>query len=189
MDIADHRPVWLSGPDTGREPTRAGSLADRVVTPLMWIGATRLTVDTFAGRKLRDRFLNPPRGIPLARVRARDIAAAGVERVGRTVGVEGGYPLLDDGRVLDVSNVIWCTGYTPDFDWIDLPLQFDRGYPRHNRGIVDSPPGLYFVGLQFLYSLSSALIGGVGRDAGHIVANIVAGMGHEVPGPVRAREI
>ena len=122
IELAGHHQTWLSGPDTGQEPTRAGSIPDRLFTPIMWLMATRLTVRTAMGRKLRDHFLDPPRGIPLGRVRRKDIIAAGIERVGRTTGVRDGRPLLDDGRVLDVSNVIWCTGYTPDFSWIDLPL-------------------------------------------------------------------
>jgi putative flavoprotein involved in K+ transport len=167
----DHR-VLLSGPDTGQEPTRAGSIPDRVFTPVMWLIATRLTNRTAMGRKLRDHFLDPPRGIPLGRVRRKDIIAAGIERVGRTTGVRNGHPLLEDGRVPEVSNVIWCTGYVPDFSWVDLPLQTRHGFPIQNRGIVESVPGLYFIGLPFLYSLSSALLGGVGRDAEYIVDHI-----------------
>ena len=89
-------------------------------------------------------------------------------------GVRNGYPVLEDGRVLEVSNVIWCTGFTPNYDWIDLSLQTRNGLPIHDRGIVESCPGLYFIGLLFLYSLSSALVGGVGRDAEHIVEHIVS---------------
>jgi putative flavoprotein involved in K+ transport len=174
IELAGHHRTWLSGPDTGQEPTRAGSLPDRLFTPVMWMMATRLTIDTSIGRKLRDRFLDPPRGIPLGRVRRRQIVAAGIERVGRITGVEDGYPRLDDGRVLEVSNVIWCTGYAPDFTWIEPPLATRHGYPIQNRGVVDAMPGLYFVGLLFLYSISSALVGGVGRDAEHIVNHIAA---------------
>jgi len=174
LDIAGNHRVWLSGPDTGQEPTRAGSIPDRLLTPIMWLAATRLTVSTPPGRKLRDRFLDPPRGIPLGRVRRKDIVAAGIERVPRTTGVSDGHPVLEDGRVLEVSNVIWCTGFTPNYDWIDLSIATRNGVPIHNRGIVESRPGLYFVGLLFLYSLSSALVGGVGRDAEYIVDHIVA---------------
>jgi putative flavoprotein involved in K+ transport len=174
VELASHHQTWLSGPDTGQEPTRAGSVPDRFFTPLLWLMATRLTVRTWMGRKLRDHFLDPPRGIPLGRVRRTDIRAAGIERVGRTTGVRDGRPLLDDGRLLDVSNVIWCTGFTPDFSWIDLPLSTRRGWPIQDRGIVQSVPGLYFMGLLFLYSLSSALLGGVGRDARHIVGHIAS---------------
>ena len=137
--------------------------------------ATRLTVRNPLGRQLRDHFIDPPRGIPLGRVRRTDLTAAGIERVGRTAGVRDGYPLLDDGRVLKPSNVIWCTGYRPDFRWLDLPLPTTTyGFPIQDRGIVESVPGLYFVGLPFLYSLSSALLGGVGRDAAHIVDHIAS---------------
>jgi putative flavoprotein involved in K+ transport len=179
LEIAGHHQTWLSGPDTGQEPTRAGSIPDRFFTPIMWLMATRLTVRTWMGRKLRDHFLDPPRGIPLGRVRRKDIIAAGIERVGRTTGVQDGRPLLDDGRLLDVSNVIWCTGFTPDFSWIDLPLPTRHRWPLHDRGIVESVPGLYFMGLLFLYSLSSALLGGVGRDAEHIVDHIATSTRHE----------
>ena len=89
-------------------------------------------------------------------------------------GVMNGRPVLEDGRLLKVSNVIWCTGFTPDYDWIDLSLPTHNGVPVHDRGIGESCPGLYFVGLPFLYSLSSALLGGVGRDAKHIVDHIVS---------------
>ena len=98
LDIASHHQVWLSGPDTGQEPTRAGTIPDRLLTPILWLAATRLTVGTAPGRKLRDRFIDPPRGIPLGRVRRKDIVAAGIERVPRTTGVSDGYPVLEDGR-------------------------------------------------------------------------------------------
>jgi len=172
MDLAPHHRTWLSGPDTGQEPTRAGSRLDHVITPIMWLAATRLTVKTAVGRKLRDHFTNPPRGIPLGRVRRQDFARAGIERVPRMTGVSNGYPVLADGRVLEVSTVIWCTGYTPNYDWIECPLNKRNGLPIHDRGIVESCPGLYFIGLLFLYSLSSALVGGVGRDARHIVDHL-----------------
>ena len=176
IELALHHQTWLSGPDTGQEPARAGSRLDRLVTPIMWLVATRLTVKTAVGRKLRDHFIAPPRGIPLGRVRRRDFAPAGIERVPRVAGVRNGRPVLEDGRLLEVSNVIWCTGYAPNHDWIDLSLQTRNGLPMHDRGIVESCPGLYFIGLLFLYSLSSALLGGVGRDAKHIVQHIVAAL-------------
>jgi len=174
VELAGRHQIWLSGPDTGQEPTRAGSIPDRFFTPIMWLMATRLTVGTAIGRRVRNHFLDPPRGIPLARVRRKDIIAAGIERVGRTTGVQDGYPMVEGGRVLEVCNVIWCTGYTPDFDWIDLTVPDRHGFPIQNRGVVESVPGLYFVGLVFLHSISSALLGGVGRDAAYIVAHIAS---------------
>jgi putative flavoprotein involved in K+ transport len=173
IELAPYHKTWLAGPDTGQEPARAGSRLDHLFTPFMWFVATRLTVKTAPGRKLRDHFTNPPRGIPLGRVRRKDFAPAGIERVPRMIAVRNGCPALENGRVLEVSNVIWCTGYAPRYDWIDLPLPTHNGLPIHDRGIVEASPGLYIVGLPFLYSLSSALLGGVGRDARHIVDHIV----------------
>ncbi len=171
LEVARTHRTWLSGRHPGQEPFRPGSRGDRVSIPLVWWLATRaLTVKTPMGRKARDTFAT--RGLPLARVRRKDFAAASIERVPRTAGVRGGLPTLDDGRVLEVANVIWCTGYMPDFAWIDLPVFAADGAPVHDRGVVSSAPGLYFVGLMFLYALASSLVGGVGRDAEHIARHI-----------------
>lgn len=175
IEVSRRHRTWLSGRDPGQEPTRAGSVPDRMLMPLMWFMASRvLTVTSPIGRNVRDKFLHPPRGIPLGRVRRRDIAAAGIERVPRAAGVRDGKPVLDDGRILEVANVIWCTGFALDLSWIDLPIVGDHGFPVQERGVVPSQPGLYFIGLPFLHSLSSALLGGVGRDAAHIVGHLAA---------------
>jgi putative flavoprotein involved in K+ transport len=75
--------------------------------------------------------------------------------------------------VLEVANVVWSTGFHHDFSWIDLP-GFGDGEPPHRRGVVDGQPGLYLVGLHFLYAMSSAMIQGAGRDAEHIARHIAA---------------
>ena len=111
---------------------------------------------------------------PLIRVKSSDLAAAGVERVPRVVGVRDGLPLLADGRVLDVANVVWCTGFRSDFSWIDLPVLADDGEPLHERGVVPSAPGLYFVGLRFQYAAASDVLPGVGRDAAHVAKHLAA---------------
>lgn len=173
---ADGHQTWLSGRDPGQEPSSAGSLLDRVLVPLMWFAANKVVkVDNPVGRRVRDQFLHPPRGVPRGRVRRKDIDEAGIEWVPRTTGTRDGFPLLADGRVLEVSNVIWCTGFTPGLDWIDLPLSVEHGIPDHERGVIESIPGLYFLGLYFQYSLSSPLVGGVGRDARYVVDHIASG--------------
>jgi putative flavoprotein involved in K+ transport len=167
-----HR-TWLSGRDTGHEPVRPGSGPDRLVTPLMWFAAMHvLTVGTPMGRNVQRTFRS--RGIPLARIRRKDLTAAGVELVPRTAGVREGMPVLEDGGVLDVANVIWCTGFTTDFRWINLSIFNEDGDPIHDRGVVESEPGLYFTGMYFLYALASMLIGGVGRDAEHVARHLAS---------------
>lgn len=139
------------------------------------IGHRLLTVRTPIGRKMRPKLLS--HGAPLVRVKPKDIAAVGVERVPRVVGVRDGLPLLEDESVLEAPNVIWCTGFRPDFSWIDLPVFGDEDEPTepiHQRGIVAGEPGLYFVGLFFLYAMSSGFLPGVGRDAEHVVKDIAS---------------
>ena len=111
---------------------------------------------------------------PLVRRREQDLAAVGIERVERVTGVQDGLPLLEDGRVVDVPNVIWCTGFRNDFSWIDLPVFDEDGQPRHYRGVVESEPGLYFLGLVFQYSASSDVLPSRGRDARYIAKHIAA---------------
>ncbi len=75
---------------------------------------------------------------------------------------------------MEVSNVIWCTGFRPDFGWIDLPVFDESGEPMHERGVVESEPGLYFVGRFFQFAFTSSLIGGVGRDAEYIAQHLAS---------------
>jgi putative flavoprotein involved in K+ transport len=173
LETSRDHPTWLSGRDPGQEPTKAGSLPDRLLMPLMWLVATRvLRVTNPIGRRVRRHLLEPPRGIPIGRVRRADIRAAGIERVPRTVGVRDGQPVLEDGRRMTVANVIWCTGFDLDFSWVEPAVVDPYGFPVQDRGVVPAQPGLYFLGLPFLHSLSSALLGGVGKDAAHIVDHI-----------------
>jgi putative flavoprotein involved in K+ transport len=169
VELARSHQVWVSGRDTGHVPFKIESLPRRLLTPfvLRVLFHRILTVSTPIGRRVRPKLLR--QGGPLIRVRPNDLAASGVERTPRMAGVRGGLPLLEDGRVLDVANVIWCTGFEPGFSWIDLPVVESGVEPTHVGGIAVGEPGLYFVGLHFLYALSSTMIHGVGRDAERIV--------------------
>jgi putative flavoprotein involved in K+ transport len=174
METVRSHPTWISGNGTGHIPFRIEGTAARLLLirlVIRFLFHRVLTVSTPMGRKLRPRVL--AHGGPLIRVKPRDMAAAGIKRLPRTVGVRDGLPLLEDGRVIEVANVIWCTGFHPGFSWIDLPVLGQRE-PLHERGIVEREPGLYFVGLDFLYSLSSTMIHGVGRDAERIAGHITS---------------
>ncbi len=170
---AEHRTV-LSGPDTGQAPVPLESRRMRLAWPVLRFLATRvITVDTPIGRNARPKIRSS--GGPLLRFRRSDLAAAGVERVfERTLGVENGLPVLEGGRVVEAANVVWCTGFRPDYGWIDLPLEYEDGYPSQYRGAVASHPGLYFVGMVFLHSFSSMLILGAGRDAERVAKQIAS---------------
>jgi putative flavoprotein involved in K+ transport len=109
--------------------------------------------------------------LPLGRVTPKDLNVAGVVRLPRTVAVHDGMPVMEDGRIVKVANVVWCTGYRPAFDWIHLDVFDQEGQPVHDRGVT-AEPGLYFIGLFFLTSAASSLVGGVGRDAEYIARHI-----------------
>jgi putative flavoprotein involved in K+ transport len=182
FEVSRTHPTWLSGPATGHIPVRTGSRWDRLLTPPFWWFVSRvLTVRTPIGRKARPKALTTTS--PLERVRPKELAAAGVERVPRTVGVQDGSPMLENGRIMDVATVLWCTGFRPDFTWIDLPVFDQDGTPAHHRGVVGSQPGLYFVGLWFLSAFTSSLLGGVGNDAEYIAEQIAS---HQHDGQRRA---
>src|SRR4029079_4935085 len=108
-----------------------------------------LNMDTPLGPKARPQFVQ--HSGPLIRVKSADIEAKGVQRVGRSAGVRDGRPLLDDGTVLAVANVVWCTGYRPGLDWIKLPIFDETGRPKQYRGVSEGADGLYFLGLAFLH--------------------------------------
>jgi putative flavoprotein involved in K+ transport len=172
FEVASEHETVLSGRDTGQIPFDIEGRSGRALWPVLSFLARRvLTIRTPLGRKLRPEIRS--HGGPLLRFKRGHLEGAGVERVtARTVGVRDGLPVLDDGRVLEVANVIWCTGFRQDFGWIQPPVVEDDGWPQEERGIVPSAPGLYFAGLAFQYAFSSMLILGAGRDGEHIAKRI-----------------
>ncbi len=175
MELAPRHRVWMSGRHPGHIPFRFDSfLAKHLLIRLLFrlVFHRLLSAKTPIGRKARAQ--GHTAGVPLIRQKPKQLEAAGVARAARTIGVRDGHPLLDDGRTLEVANVIWCTGFRRSFSWIDLPIFDEKGSPRHDSGVVTEIPGLYFVGLHFLYALSSSMIHGVGRDANRISEAVAA---------------
>ena len=172
-ELAETRECILAGRNAGQIPVRHGSLPSWPFFVLFrFVQHHVIRIDTRIGRKVAAK--RAGKAEPLIRRREKDLVAAGIERAPRVVGVQDGHPLLEDGRVLDVANVVWCTGFRPDFGWIDLPIFDEQGKPQHHRGVVDSVPGLYFVGLKFQYSASSDVLPSRGRDAEYVVKKIAA---------------
>ena len=173
IEVAREHPTWVSGRDTGHVPFRIDGLAARLFLMRLIFRVVfhrLLTVDTPIGRRVRQKMFT--QGGPLIRVKPHHLAAAGVQRVAKMRGVTNGLPALEDGRALDVANVIWCTGFGNGLSWIELPIFEANGEPRHQSGIASDEPGLYFVGLHFLHSLSSTMIHGIARDAKRIADTI-----------------
>ena len=174
LEVARSHPTVLSGKSHGELPFDIEGRPARLGLPVWWILVNHvLTMNTPIGRRLRPEIRSG--GAPLLRVKQAHLRAAGVERTdARVAGVRDGRPELDDGRVLDVANVVWCTGFGKDVSWIEIPVTGADGWPEQTRGVVESSPGLYFVGLPFLHAFASMLVGGVGRDAQGVAEHIAA---------------
>jgi putative flavoprotein involved in K+ transport len=171
FELVRTHPTWLAGKEVGEIPVRHGSVPARFVLPVIrFLGHHILTKGTPIGRKAGPKVATG--GTPLIRVKTDHLVEAGVERVARVAGVRDGLPLLEDGRILDVANVVWCTGFRQDFSWIELPIFAGNGEPRHDRGVVEGEPGLCFMGLIFQYSITSDVLPGVGRDAERIAKHV-----------------
>jgi len=169
MELCKTHEVWLAGRDTGHIPfeiTNRNVL--RFIIPILFrfIFHRLLTTNTSIGRKAKAEMIS--RGSKLIRQKPKQLLEAGIKRVPRLKGVREGMPLLENGEIAKAKNVIWCTGFYPRFSWIDLPV-FKNEEPLHERGVVTNEPGLYFVGLHFLFAFSSSMVQGVGRDAKYVV--------------------
>ena len=172
-DIGAIHETVLCGP-AHEIPFNIESRPARTAWRLLWFIANHvLTMRTPLGRKARPEIR--AHGGPLLRIKLADLAERGVEHTEhKVIGAEDGKPVLADGRVLEVANVVWCTGFDKDTSWIELPVNGEDGWPEQERGAATQWPGLYFVGLPFLYAFSSMLVGGAGRDAKAVAKQIDA---------------
>ena len=174
LEVAQKHSTWMAGEESGHIPFRIeGFFARHVLLRLVrFVGHRVLSAGTPIGRKARRTMLT--RAAPLIRVKPKDLIAAGIHRVPEIDGVRDGLPVTEDGRTLDVANVVWCTGFRPGFSWIHLPIIGEREEPEHERGVVAKEPGLYFVGLHFLYAMTSETVNGIARDAAYIAKHIAS---------------
>jgi putative flavoprotein involved in K+ transport len=165
---AGHR-TTLAGRSTGAVPPIFYAFGGK----LFWFYANQVaSVRTPIGRRMKPLILT--HGAPLIRLKMTDATGAGVQRAGRIEAVRDGVPVFADGQRTRPETIVWCTGFTRDYSWIEMPIVGADGYPRHDGGVVGGQPGLYFVGLPYQTRLASGLVGGVGRDA-MAVADVIAG--------------
>ena len=169
------RKVLLSGLHTGSLPRR---VLGRDIYDWLWPTIMRPSIDSALGRRLmRKRLFS---GDPVIGTPTRALERAGIVRVARIASSSQCRPQVADGSLVgDIAAVVWCTGFRPDYDWIELPVLGLDGYPEHRRGMALREPGLAFVGMRFQYRLGSSLLGGVGEDARHVVDGIRAHLRRE----------
>ena len=172
-ELAAQRPTILVGPHRGNIPIEWDSAAVKVVLPVVvFLWRHLLTRRTPIGRKVMPKIRQ--HGAPTGRVKRHHLAERGGQRIEQKVtgASADGKPMLADGQVLDVANVIWATGFRPDFGWIEASVTADDGWPREYRGVAADVPGLFFCGLAFQFAFSSMVFPGIGRDAAYVAAKI-----------------
>jgi putative flavoprotein involved in K+ transport len=130
------------------------------------IGALTKPVDTPIGRRMRT-------GDTLIGSSPRRARRQGVTLRPRAAAANGTAVSFADGSDVTVTSVIWATGFALEHSWIEIPVFADDGAPHHTRGATTSP-GLYFLGLPWMHTRGSALLGWVKHDAAHIAAHIHA---------------
>ena len=134
-----------------------------------WMFKNVLTIRNALGRKMRIGYL---KGGAISPALFARLEQSEVIRKPRVVRLNNGFPELENGEVLYPDIVIWCTGYQPDFSWINFYFKKENGWPIAPRGIVPDQKGLYFIGMPFQYNSTSSLVGGVGPDAEYIAKHI-----------------
>jgi putative flavoprotein involved in K+ transport len=172
VEVGKTHKVLLAGRNVGYLPIEMRGWQGKLMFPLIWwVWEHILTENKKPGRKVQAEALEG-HGEFLIRQKEKDLLAVGIERIARIAGVVDGHPQTEDGDVVDVANVIWCTGYKSDFAWIDLPGLDSSGRLASERGCVTGQPGLYVLGQEFQYMFNSHTIGGVGKDAAYVVRDL-----------------
>jgi len=95
-----------------------------------------------------------------------------VKTVGYTVDASQNTVKTTKKTLSNIKNIVWATGFKPNFKWINTIELTKDGYPKHHRGI-STTKGLYFIGLPWLHTRGSATLGGIKKDAKYLAQKIV----------------
>jgi putative flavoprotein involved in K+ transport len=171
--------VTLAGRHPGHVPVNIDNPIGSLMTGIFIRKLRNTTIDSAKGRAMKAEGLH--HGVMLIRNKVAHLERAGVGQVGRIDRIESGQPVTADGAAIGAATVVWCTGSRPELGWIDIDGVTDAGgYPVEHRGIASGCPGLAFVGMPFQYSMLSATLMAMGRDAEYVVEVL---SGARVPAP------
>lgn len=155
------RTVYFSG------ETKVKSIPQKFLGKTLWwwltkVGFLKYNKYSWIGKRI-SRSTQPIIGTDVKEILARPNVIA----VGRTKDASGPTIHFEKQSVSTIKNIVWATGYRPNFSWIEgLELDVDN-YPKNYRG-VSNIEGLYFIGLPWMYTRGSATLGGVSKDAAYI---------------------
>ncbi|PSK91393.1 putative flavoprotein involved in K+ transport [Murinocardiopsis flavida] len=81
-------------------------------------------------------------------------------------------PILElDLAGAGVTAIVWATGFTVDYGWLDVDVFDENGRPEHQRGVT-AEPGVYFLGLPWQSRRGSSFIWGAWHDAKYVADHI-----------------
>jgi putative flavoprotein involved in K+ transport len=113
-------------------------------------------------------------------IRRRGLDAPPAEPDDADTPVDLNPPLTLDLRAHEVSSVVWCTGFTGDFSWLDPGLVDGDGLPRR-EGAAAVAPGIWYMGLRWLIRRSSGVLYGFPADAAVVAEAVRAFLGRSAP--------
>ena len=159
------RTVYFSG------DTKVRSIPQQILGKTLWwwftlIGFLSSNKYSWIGKKISS-ISQPIIGTDVKEILSRrNVIAAG-----RTKDALNDEIIFEVKKVSSIKNIIWATGYRPNFKWIE-GLELDgNGYPKNYRG-VSNIEGLFFIGLPWMHTRGSATLGGVSKDASYL-ANMI----------------
>jgi putative flavoprotein involved in K+ transport len=164
---ATHRVLLSTGRPRRVSPNRF--LGRNIFWWMDKLGLIRKSRNSTIGRRLMKADPFPGKELELDELRG-----GGVTVDGRLVEVGGRSVSFADDQSTEIDVVIWATGYRDQTDWVAIPDAKDaHGAFVEERGI--SPVlGLAFIGRSWQWTRGSALLTGVGADAGYVVQHLLA---------------
>jgi putative flavoprotein involved in K+ transport len=79
-----------------------------------------------------------------------------------------------DLRGGEISTIVWATGFSADYSWLEVPVLDRKGRLKHDGGVVTGAPGLYAIGLNLLRRRKSSFIHGAEDDARDLTDHLAA---------------
>ncbi|MFD0963874.1 flavin-containing monooxygenase [Pseudofulvibacter geojedonensis] len=157
-----NRKVYFSG------NTNIGTLPQEFLGKTLWwwfskIGFLTANKYSWLGKKLSNNS-QPVIGTDVKTLFNKE----NVTCVGRTLDAEKKVLVFEKDRLTNIKNIIWATGFKPNFNWIEDIKLDNKQYPKNYRGVSEDLEGLFFIGLPWLYTRGSATLGGVKKDAEYL---------------------
>jgi len=163
------RTVYFSG------VTKVNSIPQQFLGKTLWwwftlIGFLSTNKYSWIGKKISN-FPQPIIGTDVKEILSRK----NVISSGRTKDALQNEVIFENNKISTIKNIVWATGYRPNFKWIEGLELDENSYPKNHRG-VSNIEGLYFIGLPWMYTRGSATLGGVSKDATYL-ADIISNKG------------